>query len=255
MGQNVSKGVEKVMGPRVDVVLDPKDVLVERRGIVWNVDGTIRSCVFCDIASGEIREHPEHLTKVVYEDNLVVAFAPLKIAAKQHFLVIPRQHITHVGDLFANDITVMDRMRAVGTELLKKGNADVTPENIRFCFHVPPWNSIGECIIWRSNCQNVHVLQRYGRNARGLCLRKIATVQKGIPHIVSVHSRTFSSFVLPSAECTGQHSSRLQCCAVRCGAVYIRSTSASFVLDSPLQTRGLGACVCRRGNCLVLRQN
>lgn len=132
--------LEKVMGPRVAVTLDPQDVLVERRGVVWNVDGSMRSCVYCTVASGAGDED----TKLVYEDDMVVAFAPLKIAAKQHYLIVPRKHIAHVGDLFAKDINILDRMRAAGQELLKKGNAHVTDDNMQFSFHLPPWNSVGE---------------------------------------------------------------------------------------------------------------
>lgn len=132
--------LEKVMGPRLEVTLDPQDVLVERRGVVWNVDGSMRSCEFCNTASGVGEEQ----AKLVYEDDLVVAFAPLKSAAKQHFLVVPRKHIAHVGDLFADDLNILNRMKTAGQELLKKGSANLAAEDMQFSFHVPPWNSIGK---------------------------------------------------------------------------------------------------------------
>lgn len=131
----------KVMGP--PLVEDPQDVLVRRRGVVWNVDGTMKSCLFCDYASGT----GEETTKLLYEDDLVVAFEPVKTAAKQHFLVIPRQHITTVGDLFVSDVHVLNRMRSVAEDLLKKDAEGLAAESMQFSFHVPPWNSIGEKIL------------------------------------------------------------------------------------------------------------
>lgn len=107
------------------------------RGVEWDASGAFKSCMFCDFAS-QTREK-----KLVYEDDHVVVFAPVKNAAKQHLLVIPRNHISTVGDLIASDVVILDRMRAVAQDLLKCASS-----NTQYSFHVPPWNSIGEGVLF-----------------------------------------------------------------------------------------------------------
>lgn len=48
--------------------------------------------MFCDIARGRVP------ARVLYEDDRVVVFPDIRPAARQHLLVIPRQHVanTHV---------------------------------------------------------------------------------------------------------------------------------------------------------------
>lgn len=50
-------------------------------------------CVFCRIASGEIP------SAVVLEDALFVAFRDLQPKAREHILVIPREHIPSLNDV------------------------------------------------------------------------------------------------------------------------------------------------------------
>lgn len=54
-------------------------------------------CIFCKIASGEIP------AKLVYEDDLCVAFEDLNPVAPVHVLIIPRQHIAHIADASESD--------------------------------------------------------------------------------------------------------------------------------------------------------
>jgi histidine triad (HIT) family protein len=55
------------------------------------------SCLFCDIAAGRIP------SKIVYQDDSVVAFQDINPQAPVHVLVIPRRHITSVLDLTPED--------------------------------------------------------------------------------------------------------------------------------------------------------
>lgn len=55
------------------------------------------TCLFCKIASQEIP------TKLIYEDDDIVAFNDIAPQAPHHVLIIPRKHIAT-----ANDITEMD---------------------------------------------------------------------------------------------------------------------------------------------------
>lgn len=59
-------------------------------------------CLFCKFAKGEIK------TKVIYEDENVLAFDDIKPQAPVHVLIIPKKHIDSmntVGDL-GNDVLV-----------------------------------------------------------------------------------------------------------------------------------------------------
>jgi histidine triad (HIT) family protein len=51
-------------------------------------------CIFCRIARGEIG------TAVVLEDADFVAFRDLQPKAPQHILVVPREHVASLNDLY-----------------------------------------------------------------------------------------------------------------------------------------------------------
>ena len=50
-------------------------------------------CIFCKIIRQEIP------TKLIYEDDLAVAFNDLHPKAPHHLLIIPRQHVATLNDL------------------------------------------------------------------------------------------------------------------------------------------------------------
>ncbi|MEO5368875.1 MAG: histidine triad nucleotide-binding protein [Magnetococcus sp. DMHC-1] len=54
-------------------------------------------CVFCKIAQGEIP------SRMVYEDDRVVAFHDINPQAPVHVLVIPRQHVTSLDSMTQHD--------------------------------------------------------------------------------------------------------------------------------------------------------
>lgn len=54
-------------------------------------------CIFCKIASGEIKSN------AVYEDELVKAFHDLNPQAPIHVLIVPKKHIANVAELDASD--------------------------------------------------------------------------------------------------------------------------------------------------------
>lgn len=56
-------------------------------------------CVFCMIARGEIP------AKLVYEDEMVVAFDDIAPQAPIHTLIIPRAHYSRMGDGVPDEIT------------------------------------------------------------------------------------------------------------------------------------------------------
>jgi len=53
----------------------------------------MENCLFCKIAAGQIP------SKIVYQDEDVVAFEDINPQAPHHILLIPRRHITSMADL------------------------------------------------------------------------------------------------------------------------------------------------------------
>ncbi len=61
----------------------------------------MENCLFCKIAKGEIP------SKIVYQDEHVVAFEDINPQAPVHVLLIPRQHIASIADLTLVDGVVL----------------------------------------------------------------------------------------------------------------------------------------------------
>ncbi len=58
-------------------------------------------CLFCKIASGEIKAN------VVYRNERVTAFRDISPQAPTHILVIPNEHIPGVGDMMPEQAAAM----------------------------------------------------------------------------------------------------------------------------------------------------
>ena len=58
-------------------------------------------CIFCKIASGEIKAN------VVYRDDRVTAFRDIQPQAPTHILIIPNRHVRGVGDMDPADAGAM----------------------------------------------------------------------------------------------------------------------------------------------------
>lgn len=61
-------------------------------------------CIFCEIASGKMN------TKILYEDDLVVAFDDINAQAPKHSLIIPKKHIATLNDLEPEDTNLVGHM-------------------------------------------------------------------------------------------------------------------------------------------------
>lgn len=73
-------------------------------------------CVFCKIAEKQIP------AKVVYEDDLFLAFEDLDPKAPLHLLFIPKKHISTLNDISERDIDLAGRMlKAVSSVAVSKG--------------------------------------------------------------------------------------------------------------------------------------
>lgn len=61
-------------------------------------------CLFCKIARKEIP------SKIVFEDDQIIAFSDIKPQASVHTLIIPRRHIEKVSDLTDKDAELVGRL-------------------------------------------------------------------------------------------------------------------------------------------------
>ncbi|HTZ43585.1 MAG TPA: histidine triad nucleotide-binding protein [Jatrophihabitans sp.] len=71
-------------------------------------------CLFCKIVAGDIP------ATIVHDGEQVLAFRDVNPQAPVHVLVIPKQHVSHVGELGADPdaaATVLAGIRAVAEEL------------------------------------------------------------------------------------------------------------------------------------------
>ena len=74
------------------------------------------ACLFCKIANGELG------TKLVHQDEQVVAFHDIKPQAPQHILIIPRQHIATINDLNTEQQPLVGHMLGVAQQLAAEYN-------------------------------------------------------------------------------------------------------------------------------------
>ena len=71
-------------------------------------------CLFCKIINGEIPS-----TKV-YEDETVYAFKDINPMAPVHVLIIPKQHLSSINDVTAENSAVISHIYGVAAQLAKE---------------------------------------------------------------------------------------------------------------------------------------
>ena len=69
-------------------------------------------CIFCTF----IQQNQQ----LIYQDDLVAAFNDHKPSAQVHILVIPKAHISDIGQLTFNDISLVEHMTEVCNSLLQE---------------------------------------------------------------------------------------------------------------------------------------
>ncbi len=75
-------------------------------------------CIFCKIIAGEVP------SKIVYEDDKVVAFEDINPQAPVHILVVPRKHIAKVDEMTPEDEPLLGHMVFVAKEIAKVKGLD-----------------------------------------------------------------------------------------------------------------------------------
>ncbi len=77
------------------------------------------NCIFCKIAAGEIP------AKLVYQDDLLIAFHDINPQAPHHLLLVPRKHIATTLDIEDEDMELIGHIYRVAAKIsLELGFAD-----------------------------------------------------------------------------------------------------------------------------------
>ena len=76
------------------------------------------NCLFCKIAEGQIP------SKIVYQDEDVVAFEDINPQAPHHILLIPQRHIASIADVTEEDGALLAALFTVATKLAHKLGLD-----------------------------------------------------------------------------------------------------------------------------------
>ncbi len=77
------------------------------------------ACLFCQIANGEIP------SKIVYENDTVLAFEDVNPQAPTHILVIPRNHIESLNELTPDQAGLMGELILTAKDIAReRGIAD-----------------------------------------------------------------------------------------------------------------------------------
>ena len=74
--------------------------------------GSVRSCIFCKIASGEIP------SKMVVNNKEMIAFRDIAPQAPTHILIVPKKHVASLDDLTDSDL--LGRMMALAAALARQ---------------------------------------------------------------------------------------------------------------------------------------
>jgi histidine triad (HIT) family protein len=109
------------------------------------------SCIFCKITSGEIP------SKIVYQDEQLVAIEDINPAAPLHLLLIPRKHIVNTLDLLPEDDVLIGHLHRVAALLAtergvaERGFRIVTNNNTdagQSVFHIHFHLLAGRSLTW-----------------------------------------------------------------------------------------------------------
>jgi histidine triad (HIT) family protein len=74
----------------------------------------MQGCVFCEIADGSIP------ARIVYEDDVMVAFEDINPRAPSHVLLIPRRHIESLNEARPEHGSLLGRMLVAAGEVARQ---------------------------------------------------------------------------------------------------------------------------------------
>lgn len=78
------------------------------------------NCIFCKIAAKQIP------SKLIYEDEDLIAFHDINPAAPVHFLIVPKQHIPTLSDCNESHAGLLSRMMLLAPKLAQEQGCGYT---------------------------------------------------------------------------------------------------------------------------------
>jgi len=90
----------------------------------------MENCLFCKIVEGQIP------SKIVYQDEDVVAFEDINPQAPYHVLVVPRRHIPSMTDITSEDGPLLASIYMAATKLARERG--IAERGFRFVTNVGP---------------------------------------------------------------------------------------------------------------------
>ena len=163
------------------------------------------TCVFCAKAA-EAAKDP---SAFAYVDAEVVVFRDWKPAARAHFLVCPRKHITSARALTAADAGLARRMLEIGERVVTReaarseeapsaprdadADADAAAATTRFGYHLPPFNSVDHLHMhafalpfepaWKERKYSVEPWARIAFEPAGETVRRLERAARAAPKL------------------------------------------------------------------------
>jgi histidine triad (HIT) family protein len=114
-------------------------------------------CIFCKIINKEAN------AEIVFEDQISVAFAPLKPVAEGHLLLVPKTHfenILDIDDKILKEIVItskkissdtMKENKATGVNILHASGKDAQQSVLHFHLHIVPRRPDDGLDLWLKN--------------------------------------------------------------------------------------------------------
>jgi len=90
----------------------------------------VADCIFCKIAVGELP------SKIVKQDDLVVAFEDINPQAPTHIQIIPREHIASVLEVDKSQANIIARLLEIAGEIARQRGID--KRGFRLVFNCGP---------------------------------------------------------------------------------------------------------------------
>lgn len=112
-----------------------------------------KKCIFCEIIDKKIP------AKIIYEDDLVVAFPDINPKAPIHILIIPKKHIATVDHLNRKDESIVTALIYAAQKIARDKN--IAKNGYRLVFNV---NNHGGQII-----DHVHLHLLGGESLGSMC--------------------------------------------------------------------------------------
>jgi len=88
-------------------------------------------CLFCKIAAKEIQ------SKIVYEDERIIAVEDINPEAPVHILLIPKEHIGSLNDVTDNDKDLLGHIQLVSANIAR--DLKISDKGYRLINNCGPW--------------------------------------------------------------------------------------------------------------------